>query len=90
MSKQRKEKPAVDRTTRDVLMARNLLRLETDIEDVRRAVHIAMLMVEDEEYRFKLGTFATQEAHKLAEKLSAAFKEAHAAAVAGKEWDYQP
>jgi hypothetical protein len=87
MSKRKKAKPAVDRNTRDALLAENLSRLETQIGDVQRAVEIATLMVEDPDHRFHLGVFATQEADKLAKKLWKSFQSAHEAAEAGKQWE---
>jgi hypothetical protein len=63
-----------------------LLRLETQIGDVQRAVEIAMLMNSDERHRERLGLFAAEEAHKLAEKLWTSFQDACHAAGAGKEW----
>ena len=82
----KKAKPTDDRSARDALLALNLTRLETQIGDVQRAVHIAMLMTADEEHRLHLGVFAVEEAHKLSEKLWTSFQDACHAAAAGKEW----
>jgi hypothetical protein len=90
MSKKKKAKPVATRRSNDAMLALNLSRLETQIGDVQRAVHIAMLMVADEQYRFRLGLFAVEEAHKLADKLWTSFQDAHKAAAAGKEWDDAP